>query len=581
MPIKKIKSNKALVAAAPDIVDDRVPASDRLLTELTIATDASIGVIIVRVPETEVYRVVDDLYSLAMSQRMEFRTHSSETGWATFETIDPSDTKAPAFDPLEPKTTDKNSADVGKAFGALAQDGGLPEEGFYVMLDLHFTFGEMKTQTSIRKQAQRSLANGQRLFLIVPETYEVPEAIAPLMHVIQFDYPTRTELDRSLEDILGSLEDVDQPTITHEDRLSIIANGQGMTTHSFETSIALAITTYSAEHDAMDGFSSKDIMKSIRDYKTQMLRKTNVLELQEPVEEGEIGGLDLFKDWMRQRKNTFTDAAKLVGVTPSRGALVVGPPGTGKSLVAKAAGSILNLPVVRFDIGRVFGQYIGQSEGAMRSALSMIDAMAPCVLLLDEIDKGFSGMAGSGGGDSNGGTTQRVFGTFLTWLQERNQHARPIFLMATANRVEGLPPELLRKGRVDEIWSVNVPNADERKAILTIHAGKRGQTVPAEDMPSIIRITDGLVGAEIEGLIEDALVISLDSDEAGLSWKVVDEANGYLKPMSKTRAVEFRAMSKWAATNARPSSSSMQQSHDDAAPTRTKVKRARTKRTKP
>jgi SpoVK/Ycf46/Vps4 family AAA+-type ATPase len=255
---------------------------------------------------------------------------------------------------------------------------------------------------------------------------------------------------------------------------------------------------------------------------------------------------------MHQRKMTFTDIAKETHVTPSRGALVIGPPGTGKSLVAKAAGSILNLPVIRFDVGRVFNAYVGQSEHAMRSALALIDAMSPCVLMVDEIDKGFAGM---GGGVGDNGTSMRVFGTFLTWMQERNQIDRPVFLIMTANRVHGLPPELLRRGRVDEIWSVNVPNDDEREAIIKIHLKKRGQSLDKGDIKATVRITKDLVGAEIEALIEDALVLSLSEKAPGITYELIEEARDTLKEMSKTRADEFKSMQQWAAENARPASS--------------------------
>jgi SpoVK/Ycf46/Vps4 family AAA+-type ATPase len=254
---------------------------------------------------------------------------------------------------------------------------------------------------------------------------------------------------------------------------------------------------------------------------------------------------------MEQRKGTFTPEAKEYNITPSRGALVIGPPGTGKSLVAKAAGSILNLPVVRFDVGRVFGSYIGQSEQSMRGALGMLDAMAPIVLMLDEIDKGFSGMAG---GSNDSGTTSRVFGTFLTWMQERDQVNRPVFLIMTANRIDGLPPELLRKGRVDEIWSVNQPSEPEREAIISIHARKRNQEIEEADMPALVRITDGLVGAEIESLIEDALVMSFSDGDPTIDYNSLEKAKAYLKPMSVTRATEFAAMRAWAEKNARPAS---------------------------
>lgn len=541
---------------------DELSASDRLLKELTIATDASIGVIVIRCPETETYRVADDLYALAMTNNTEFRLHTAETGWGTFERVDPEDRHGPVFDPLNPKEANKSSAAVQQAF-ALMQSDAFPREGYFVMLDLYFSFAEMATQTALRKQAQRALSNSQRLFLIVPNHAEIPEAIAPLMHIIQFGYPTRDELGSSLDDIIDNLDDDDKPTIAEDERQAIIANGQGMNLNSFETAIALSITTYTSDTGSMDGFSASDIMDSIRAYKTAMLRKTNVLELQPTVSEKDIGGLDLFKEWMHQRRLTYTAKARGSHVMPSRGALVVGPPGTGKSLVAKAAGSILNLPVVRFDVGRVFGQYIGQSEQQMRSVLALVDAMAPLVLMLDEIDKGFSGM-NSGGGDS--GTTQRVFGTFLTWMQERNQLDRPVFLIMTANRIAGLPPELLRKGRVDEIWSVNMPNDDEREQIVSIHLAKRKQDMDRGDIKGAVRLADGLVGAEIEALIEDALVMSLAGDTPGVTYELLEKAKGYLKPMAVTRASEFTEMQQWAEQNARPASSGMRSSDTSEPP---------------
>lgn len=556
-------------------------ASDRLAQELTIATDASIGVIIVRCPETEVYNVVDEIYALAQSdqQRTQFRLHTSEGGWQEYDNIDPADDRAEPFDPLKPKSTDKGSASVAKAFEAL-HNSSMPTAGFFVMLDLYFNFAEMVAQTNIRKTVQRSLNNGQRLFLIVPNTAEVPEAISSLSHIIDYGYPSREELSTSLDDILDGLapEDADESermVLTDDERNAIISNGQGMTSHAFETAVAISITEYSVKHDDLEGFDAQHIMNSIRAYKTQLLQKTNVLELQPPVSEDEIGGLDLFKEWMHQRKLTYTEEALEHGVTPARGALVVGPPGTGKSLVAKAAGSILNLPVIRFDVGKVFGQYIGQSEQSMRAVLSMLDAMAPCVLMLDEIDKGFSGVVG---GSNDSGTTARVFGTFLTWMQERDQKHRPVFLIMTANRVAGLPPELLRRGRVDETWAVNVPNAEEREAILSIHAAKRGQELETRDLKAAVRITEGFVGAEIEAVVEDALVMSLGEEEPGITYDLIERAKEFLKPMSDTRKAEFDEMKSWASKNARTSSSAMQQS---TKPEPTSSKRGRVKIKKP
>jgi len=445
-------------------------ASEKLVQELTIACDASIGIVAIRCAETEVYRVVDELYALAQAQSVEFRVHTSELGWCRYAKTDPDDKRAAPFDIMRPASNDKGTAEVQKAFQDLCNES-TPDEGFYTMLDLYFHFAEKVAQTSIRKQAHRAFSNNQRLFVIVPNHAEIPDGLAPLMHVIEYGYPTREELDMSIDDVLESIDSRERPKLTADERDIIVSNGQGMTVQSFENAIALSITDYGMKHyieettddgtltrGTMQGFGSEHIVAMIRHYKMQLLRKTNVLELQPTIDADDIGGLDLFKEWMGQRRATYLPEAQEHNITPSRGALVVGPPGTGKSLVAKAAGSILGLPVVRFDVGRVFGSFIGQSEQAMRGALSMLDAMAPVVLMLDEIDKGFSGMTG-GSGDS--GTTARVFGTFLTWMQERDQTHRPVFLIMTANRVAGLPPELLRKGRVDEIWSNLVGECSE------------------------------------------------------------------------------------------------------------------------
>ena len=556
MPSKEL----APVASTALAVISEPSASDLLIRQLTTAVDAYIGVIAVRCAETEVYRVLDEIYSLASQHKVQFLLHTTETGWGTFDSMDVDDERAPVFNSLVPKHVSPATADTLKAFQDMYETGNIPNDAYLVMLDLFHTFEEPKTQNALRKQGQRALNNGQRLFIVVPNHAKIPDAIAPLLHIIEYGYPSRDELRVTVND---TLENVDREAsgfeITEEEIETLISNGQGMTTTAFETAIAFSITEYgtmsiedgAAIEDAMQGFSAEYIIQTVRNYKTQLLRKTDVLELQRPETMENIGGLEQFKSWMMQRKETFTDKAKEFGVTPSRGAMVVGPPGTGKSLAAKAAGNALGLPVIRFDVGKVFGSFIGQSEQSMRGVLSMLDAMAPCVLMLDEVDKGFSGMT-SGGGDS--GTTMRVFGTFLTWMQERDQINRPVFLIMTANRIEGLPPELLRRGRIDEIWSVGLPNEDERRAILHIHSRKRGQIIDEKDMPGLIRITENLVGAEIEAMVEDALVLSLSTKKPGLTYEIMEQARNFLKPMSETRKIEFDAMQSWAEKNARMAS---------------------------
>jgi SpoVK/Ycf46/Vps4 family AAA+-type ATPase len=428
---------------------------------------------------------------------------------------------------------------------------------FFCMIDLHMLFDEASTQWCIRKHVQFSLKYDPRLFIVVPQHQAIPESIAPLVHVIDYDFPTRSELAETLDDIINGMDSNNESGASieadfdKENRDIIVSNAQGMTITAFETAISLSMTDYVETNGSIDGFGPEHMLKLISSYKMQLLRKTQVLELQKPVPIEQVGGLENFKEWLTQRADTFSDHAKEMGITPSKGALVIGPPGTGKSMLAKAAGSILNMTVVRFDVGRVFGAFIGQSEQAMRSALSMLDAIAPCVLMLDEIDKGFAGAIG-GGGDS--GTTQRVFGTFLTWMQERDQENRPIFLLMTANRVHGLPPELLRKGRVDEIFAVGLSNREEVKSILNIHAKIRGHKISDKDMTSLLNITNGLVGAELEALVEDALVFALNDGRDTFIYEDFEQAKANLRPMSVTRKSEFDEMQRWAEQNARPAS---------------------------
>lgn len=221
---------------------------------------------------------------------------------------------------------------------------------------------------------------------------------------------------------------------------------------------------------------------------------------------------------------------------------------TGKSLVAKAVASVLGIPLVRLDFARVFSKYVGDSETRVRSALAMVEAMAPCVLFVDEIDKGLGG-SGSGGGDS--GTSMRVLGSYLTWLQELKS---PVFNIVTANRVEGLPPELLRRGRFDQIFSVGMPAQIERKEVLEIHLRKRGRTIDAFRVPELrdyLTASEGYVPAEIESAVKDALILAFSAGET-LAMSHILEALRSMIPMSKSHEIQINAILQWARDNAIP-----------------------------
>lgn len=215
----------------------------------------------------------------------------------------------------------------------------------------------------------------------------------------------------------------------------------------------------------------------------------------------DIGGLETLKDWLNRKSKVFSDLDKAIkfGVDIPKGIMIVGMPGCGKSLTAKATASLFQMPLVRLDVGRLLGKYVGESEENMRKALKLAEAISPCVLWIDEVEKAFSGVGGEGGGSD---VTTRLFGQFLTWMQEKEN---TVFIVATANDISRMPPEFLRKGRFDELFFVDLPNDDERSKILEIHLKKRKKWDRNIDMISLIKETKGFNGADLEAVIKETI----------------------------------------------------------------------------
>lgn len=214
----------------------------------------------------------------------------------------------------------------------------------------------------------------------------------------------------------------------------------------------------------------------------------------------DIGGLENLKKWLERKSVVFKNLDKAIkfGVDIPKGIMIIGMPGCGKSLTAKATASLFRIPLVRLDVGRLLGKYVGESENNMRTALKLSEAISPCVLWIDEIEKAFSGVGSSSGSD----VTTRLFGQFLTWMQEKEN---TVFIVATANDISQLPPEFLRKGRFDELFFVDLPNGEERRKIIDIHLRKRNKWNPAIDTISLIKKTKGYNGADLEAVVKDAI----------------------------------------------------------------------------
>jgi hypothetical protein len=316
---------------------------------------------------------------------------------------------------------------------------------------------------------------------------KLPPELEHELTVIELDLPDAIQLGKVLHGILvsASIPPLD-PALCE----SVLHAALGLTTVEAENAFALSLVE-SARIDPV----------LVAREKARTLKRGGLVEV---VEAGtglaDIGGLDQLKDWLTGRAGAFSAAAKSYGLPAPKGLLIVGIPGTGKSLTAKATAGAFGLPLLRLDMGRVFGGIVGQSEANLRSVIQTAEAIAPCVLWIDEIEKGFSGSKSSG--SSDGGTSSRVFGSFLSWMQEKD---KPVFVVATANDVSQLPPEFLRKGRFDELFFVDLPDSRERAAIWDIVIARLGRKPAEYDTVVLARACEQYTGAEIEAVFIDAL----------------------------------------------------------------------------
>ena len=291
-----------------------------------------------------------------------------------------------------------------------------------------------------------------------------------------------------------------------------------------------------------DGRIDAEDAKLVLAEKRQIVKKSGgVLEMVLVAEDMDaVGGLESLKNWLRQKAEIMADlpAARDFGVETPKGAMIVGVPGCGKSLTAKAASALFGLPLLRLDVGSLMGRYVGDSEANMRGALSLAEDVSPCVLWVDEVEKAFAGIGGSGSGSE---ITTRLFGYFLTWMQEKT---RPVFVLATANDVSDLPPELLRKGRFDEIFAVRLPTTTERAEILKVHLKKREKHDPRIDIDILARDTDLFSGAELESVVKDAIEKAFLEGKIPLTTKLLSCVIESTKPLAKTMKGKFEEIDK-------------------------------------
>jgi SpoVK/Ycf46/Vps4 family AAA+-type ATPase len=360
---------------------------------------------------------------------------------------------------------------------------------------------------------------------------QVPVELEKEVVVLDYPLPSMTELNQVLSQ---HLDQVRSRRITTEVREKLLKAALGLTRDEADRVYRKAqVTTGRLTETEVDIVLSE---------KKQLIRRNGILEF---IEEDEtldaVGGLEELKRWLKQRSNAFTERAREYGLPQPKGMLILGVPGCGKSLIAKTTSRLWGLPLLRLDMGRVYdGSTVGKSEANLRNALKTAESISPAILFIDEIDKAFAGGAGSA--DSDGGTSSRIFGSFLTWMQEKQS---PVFVMATANRVERLPGEFLRKGRFDEIFFVDLPTTEERQEIFRIHLSKRRPDITHFDLGQLAKVCDGFSGAEIE----QALIAAMyDAFAKGRDFNQLDiiAAVKATLPLSKTMSEQVTALRDWA-----------------------------------
>ncbi|MDD1686626.1 AAA family ATPase [Methanoregula sp.] len=360
------------------------------------------------------------------------------------------------------------------------------DDAVIILKDFHEYWNNPQVKRRIRNFSQAFRYN-RRTIMIVTPTPRVPDEIRDEAVIIHFPPPNATELSDDLDTLIATSGI--PCSLSPGGREKIIQAALGMTLNQARRAFSKAIVTRGTLDD-------QDIDAIIAD-KKDILNASDALEFYSYTETPEnVGGLLVLKEWLGLRERAFTQEARDFGLPAPKGIALIGIPGTGKSLTAKMIADIWHLPLLRLDVGALFGSLVGESEERTRRALALAETISPCILWVDEIEKAFA----FGSGDA--GTSQRVFAHLLTWMQDKTS---PCFVVATANNIAALPPELLRKGRFDEIFFLDLPTREERREIFTVHLRKR-KCIPAEfDLDTLARESEGYVGAEIEQTIIDAM----------------------------------------------------------------------------
>ena len=418
----------------------------------------------------------------------------------------------------------------------------------FVLKDFHVYFGaqgrapDNQVIRKIRDLAPvlKQSANPKNVVFLSP-SFVLPNDLQKEVTIIDFDLPVFADIKRVLDEMIETNQQSGRIKIDlkNDEAERLAKAALGLTLQEAENAFARAMVE--------DGRFSIEDVEVVLDEKCQIIKKTEILEyVKTDLRMEDVGGLENLKRWLKKRENSWLDSAQAYGLPAPKGVLITGVPGCGKSLIAKAISAAWQLPLLRLDIGKIFSGLVGSSEENMRKAIKTAEAIAPCILWIDEIEKGF----GAVGSSNDSGTSSRVFGSFLTWMQEKT---KAVFVVATANNIQALPPEFLRKGRFDEIFFVDLPTRKERSDIFMLHMNRRlkGKAIigdvqlTGEVMMRLSDQTEGFVGAEIEQVVVSGLFEAF-SESRSVKIEDFERSVRNTVPLSVTQAEQIRAIREWA-----------------------------------
>jgi ATP-dependent 26S proteasome regulatory subunit len=413
------------------------------------------------------------------------------------------------------------------------------ESSIFILKDLHHYINEPLVNRKI-KDLSISLKSTFKTVIILSPVLKIPVELEKDIVVIDYKISDFNDIANLLDKLINSLQ-INRKNVeinlSLSDREKITHSCLGLTLGEVENVLAKIIVSKKR-------LDIRDI-DLINEEKKQIIRKTGLLEFYSTNENiSNVGGLNNLKTWLKKRTRAFTKEARDYGLPQPKGILLLGVSGSGKSLVAKSISSLWHLPLLRLDMGNLFSSLVGSSEENVRRAIKTSESIAPCLLWLDEIDKSFGGMSNSQ--ISDGGTSARVLSSFLTWMQEKQS---PVFIIATANDISNMPPELLRKGRFDEIFFLDLPNLNERKEIFSIHLSKRNRDSSKFNIQYFSELTEGFSGAEIEQIIISSMYDSFEENRELSNDDIINSIKNFV-PLSKTMKEAVENIREWSRTRA-------------------------------